>query len=159
MFWINAYQSWIWNVMASTRLRIHGTLPVVGDLFLEEGATNKNDVKVVNEANLSSVSISQVVLPLPGYDVRYPENEIGDTYKRLLAEENISFDKKGPTEGTAKGAYRNLVAKADNMAMTFEDKSDNLRSASSACISFDLPSGCYATMLLRELMYKTVARD
>jgi len=158
-FWINAYQSWIWNVMASTRLRIHGTLPVVGDLFLEEGATNKNDVKVVNEANLSSVSISQVVLPLPGYDVRYPENEIGDTYKRLLAEENISFDKKGPTEGTAKGAYRNLVAKADNMAMTFEDKSDNLRSASSACISFDLPSGCYATMLLRELMYKTVARD
>ena len=159
-FWINAYQSWIWNSMASARLIRYGSAsPVIGDLFTEDGATDINDVKVVDSENFSSVSLNQVVLPLPGFGVRYPENEIGDAYRRLLDEDNISFEKKGPDEGTAKGAYRHLVTKAEEMELTFQDDKNEALCASSITVSFDLPAGSYATMLLREFLGKTVARD
>ena len=156
-FWLSAYQSWIFNSMASARLlRLGSNGPVIGDLFMDHGATGISDVQVVSSENLSSVSLDQVVLPLPGFGIKYPENEIGDAYKLLLEKDNISLDKKGPDEGTAKGAYRHLIARAENMNLTFPDDG---KVASSFTVSFDLPAGSYATMLLRELMVKTVVRD
>jgi TruD family tRNA pseudouridine synthase len=159
-FWINAYQSLVWNTMASARLQRFGaSSSVMGDLFLEDGAASVNDVQVVDASNVSSVPICQVVLPLPGHGVKYPGNEIGDLYKEMLGKDNIRFEKKGPDEGTAKGSYRHLIVKAENMQFEAEADRDIPTCVPSAKVSFDLPAGSYATMLLRELMLTTVARN
>lgn len=52
---------------------------------------------LLTDENAGDFSITDVVLPLPGYDVRYPENESGSWYKELLAAdgmENIDFRNK-----------------------------------------------------------------
>lgn len=36
--------------------------------------------------------VPQVVLPLPGYNVEYPNNEIKDWYAELLEADGLSFN-------------------------------------------------------------------
>ena len=159
--WINGYQSYVWNKMASARLMKYGSAcAVIGDLYMEEGAQQSQNVKVVDENNLSSVKIEQVVLPLPGYRIQYPSNAIGNLYQKQLEEDSVQFDKKSPDEATAKGAYRHLIVTPQNMELAFEESvSSGDESASSMTLKFDLIAGSYATMLLRELMLTTVARN
>ena len=106
MFWIHAYQSYVWNKMATQRLKL-GRTPLLGDLYLDSKESDK--IKVVTDA--SSVSLSQIVLPLSGYNVRYPLNSVGEMYTQFLEkEEGITFKKKVSDESTPKGAYRRLIA-------------------------------------------------
>lgn len=156
-FWINAYQSFVWNSMASARLKHYGSKAAIGDLYQVDESSGAFDVRVVDEDSLPVVKFEQVVLPLPGYAIRYPNNDVGGFYKTLLSEEGIEFVKQGDDERTAKGAYRSLMAKADNMQLRLnDDESESL--AATMNIQFDLPAGCYATMLLREMMLTTIAR-
>lgn len=146
-FWINAYQSYIWNQVASARIQRHGTVAVKGDLYQEDGS---DEVKVV-ETNENDVPFSQVVLPLPGYNIQYPENDIGELYNGLLEKDLVKFEKTAPTESRAKGSYRKLIVRPLEVASEFVE-SDAIR------LSFQLPKGCYATMCLRELMFTTGTR-
>lgn len=166
-FWINAYQSFVWNVMASERLKRFGTKVIKGDIYRSRESEGQNNIKVVEDNEASSIDIADVVLPLPGFAVEYPKNELGDAYHDFLKKENVNFDCKAPPEATAKGGYRNLIVFARNLQVT----SGSMDAAQeSACatredtvadftLKFDLPSGSYATMLLRELMVTTVARE
>jgi tRNA(Glu) U13 pseudouridine synthase TruD len=88
-------------------------------------------------------------------------------YKELLTNDGIQLDKKSSQpEGTAKGSYRCLIQKAHKIKWdivgsgeeTTMDESDD-PVVSAARFKFDLKSGCYATMMLRELMVTTMARD
>jgi tRNA pseudouridine13 synthase len=153
MFWINAYQSWIWNKMASERIKRLGPQPAVGDLYQEDGQTR--EVKVVTDP--TKVTLGMIVLPLPGYDVEYPTNEIGDLYRSTLKADGVEFKKDAVPEATAKGAYRNLVAPANNLAVSFVDTNDD-GTVGNALFTFELQAGSYATMLLRELMCTTMSR-
>ncbi len=146
-FWINAYQSFIWNQVASARIQRHGKNVVKGDLYQDK---DSDDVKVV-ESDKNSISLSQVVLPLPGYNIRYPEHDIGDLYKELLKKDSVTFEKAAPVESSAKGSYRRLVVQP------MELKSEMI-SSDAVKFSFQLPKGCYATMFLREVMLTTGSR-
>ena len=53
--------------------------------------------------------------------------------------------------------YRNLVAPANNLAVSFVDTKED-GTVGNALFSFELQSGSYATMLLRELMFTTMSR-
>ena len=151
VFWINAYQSLIWNKIASRRFRKFGADVVEGDLYLENNGSDK--VKVVNSANISAISIYQVVLPLPGHNIRYPENEIGDFYRDLLLQDNITFEKSAQAEATAKGSYRRAVVLPESLHFEMIESDED-----AAKLIFQLPKGSYATMLLRELMLTTATR-
>lgn len=157
MFYINAYQSYVWNQAASQRIRLYGDKVVKGDLYFANGIADRGDVMVV--ADESAVDISQVVLPLPGYSVVYPENKIGEFYKELLRTDGVTFAKDAVPESTAKGTYRKLVVRPTQLTYDVSVVDVNSRPSTNLTLTFQLPKGCYATMLLRELMLTTVTRS
>lgn len=142
VMYVHAYQSYIWNVIASKRIELFGTKVVAGDLILldnkkvstksDEPAVNEDgiveDVKESSHADVRPVTqeeadaglfdIHDIVLPSPGYDVKYPENE---TLRQLYVD-TMAKDGLNPFEMTRKvkefslaGSYRHVVAKVKNM--------------------------------------------
>jgi tRNA pseudouridine13 synthase len=141
--------------MATERLKLNGATVVEGDLIQR----NENEDKVeLATGDLSDLSIYNVVLPLPGYDVLYPDNHMSKLYEGILDRSKVSFDESAPPEATAKGGYRRLLVEASDLnCETFQEETEP--HLLNARLSFDLPKGSYATMFLRELLLTTVARD
>lgn len=87
-------------------------------------------------------------------------------YREILHDDGVELSKGDIFEATAKGSYRKLVQRANNLQWTnvneHEVEDSNLSNdpvVNDARFTFDLDSGCYATMMLRELMVSTLARD
>ena len=163
-FWVHAYQSLVWNKVATERVKRYGKQPIKGDLYIQD---NESEVRVVTDPK--TVNISQVVLPLPGYTIQYPTNAIGDLYKEILAADGVQLSVKNDTEeSSAKGSYRKLIQYANNLQWDVVKNDEDIKSSSSqetddrvvdaARFRFELESGCYATMMLRELMLTTMSR-
>lgn len=97
---MHAYQSYVWNVVASARMRLSSTSVLEGDLVLtnpsEQGADEQDiddpdaggefvlddkekelAVKILTVEDITSGNyhIHDIVLPTPGYDVVYPARE------------------------------------------------------------------------------------
>ncbi|GFR68281.1 pseudouridylate synthase 7-like protein, partial [Elysia marginata] len=76
MLYVHSYQALVWNHMTSRRLAKLGHRPVVGDLVLTKNSNSDSSSPVVLTAdNLQEYDIHNVVLPLPGYNIVYPQNE------------------------------------------------------------------------------------
>ena len=70
--------------MVSWRIREQGQSPVIGDIVRKKSDKKKeksqrttdynDDVEFITEDNISSYSITDVLLPLPGWDVKLPQN-------------------------------------------------------------------------------------
>jgi len=103
---VHAFQSYLFNRAASHRIEIGGKKGVmVGDLALiedkslAEGGSGTSGlkgkaVKVLNEADIKSgnYSIGDVVLPLAGTKIQYPENSTGAYYDEMLSEFGVVKD-------------------------------------------------------------------
>lgn len=154
LMWIHSYQSYVWNRMASERIARYGLRVVEGDLVqLVNG-----EIRIAT-GDATIRSIRDVVLPLPGRGTIFPSNTIGDLYKQLLNDDGITFLGNAPEEGTASGSYRKLICYCENMSYNVESSDvDSKEGFDSLQVSFDLPKGSYATILLRELMLTTVDR-
>lgn len=117
LLYLHSYQSLLWNKIVSKRINKYGLKPIVGDLVFknnelkcpsievidgedneEEEETDLNDdkfpeVENISEENLSNYTIFDVVYPLPGGDVCYPKNEVGEWFIDLLAKDNLTSEK------------------------------------------------------------------
>lgn len=51
---------------------------------------NQRKVIFVDESNIDKYTINDVLLPLPGYDISYPSNEVAGWYTELLAVDGLS---------------------------------------------------------------------
>jgi tRNA pseudouridine13 synthase len=151
-FWINAYQSYVWNQAATARIRLYGSDKVkMGDLVqCQQNTSTGQPILVVSEEMAEQYSIRDVVLPLPGYRVQYPSNKVSQVYRDASICDGIEYVKDAPLDATAKGSYRPLVAVADNITSEWVDEDD--QTVMTCRFMFDLPSGSYATMLIRELL-------
>ena len=147
LFWGNAYQSYVWNIVASERFKRYGSKVAVGDLYIDDSG----NIFAVTEP--SKIEIEQIVLPLPGYQIVYPGNDIGQFYSELLQNDNIVFDKGKPAESTAKGCYRRFISFATNIEWECVKSKNEL--VEEALFKFELQKGSYATMFMRELMAVT----
>jgi tRNA pseudouridine13 synthase len=104
--------------MVSKRIAKYGLQPVIGDLVypreeeveeeLEDAADGESgtvaeedkmeDTKekkkvqplVLDESNIGNYNMYDVVLPLPGYDVIYPANEVAQWYNEQLETDEMS---------------------------------------------------------------------
>jgi len=130
MMYIHAYQSYIWNHAASYRWAKFGSEVIVGDLVLvdpskgEDKATVSADdsevyyvqARFLTEQDVASekYTIFDIVLPTPGYDVIYPNNEVGKFYEEFMGrEENGSLSpyemRRRHKEFSLSGNYRNII--------------------------------------------------
>jgi tRNA pseudouridine13 synthase len=136
----HAYQSFVWNHVASFRWAKYGSRLIEGDLILvdddrpqrskpldgDEEMPDTNEeydnfyasARPLTAADIASgkYTIFDVVLPQPGYDVVYPTNEIGQFYKTFMASEQggkldpYSMRRKHK-EFSLSGGYRNLISR------------------------------------------------
>lgn len=119
MMYIHAYQSYIWNTILSRRVELYGCdKPVIGDLVqLDQGKApapiedeevfdtivdsetknkpnNLPSVKVLKTLeDCQAFTIYDVVLPLVGYNIIYPANELGDQYLKIIRQDGLDPDK------------------------------------------------------------------
>ncbi|XP_067642840.1 pseudouridylate synthase 7 homolog [Eurosta solidaginis] len=219
----HAFQSLVFNLIASRRIKIFGIQLIPGDLvyrnkeeldedlvekakfqciieqtgILAAGSSNdaapeeietvenvdsvfKRKVKPLTEEDIASgeYTLYDVVLPLPGYDITYPANEVGTWYTEILEEYGLSSENlrhKVKTYSLA-GAYRKLLIRPSNLTWKFRKYSDPEKAliasdwdhiigeakaieeektegkSKALLLDFCLPPSVYATMLIRELL-------
>ncbi|EAA28083.1 pseudouridine synthase TruD/Pus7 [Neurospora crassa OR74A] len=130
MMYIHAYQSYVWNHMASKRWAMYGPTVVEGDLVLvsndqspadADSEDNENfyaQARALTQEDIASgkYTIFDVVLPTPGYDVIYPRNEIGKAYVDFMKKtENGGLDpydmRRRQKEFSLSGNYRHLLGR------------------------------------------------
>ncbi|PIK53508.1 putative pseudouridylate synthase 7-like [Apostichopus japonicus] len=173
MLYLHSYQSMVWNTVASKRIPKWGVFrkhrrpghqkeykqvaftPVFlcDHPVLQKYNTSWICPEKVEDETLHKYSFDDIVLPLPGHSVHYPDNE-----------ETIFLP----------GAYRKLVVKPSDVSWSFMkyddvtkkliqsdmDRMDGIPEPvpeEDGCklalkLSFSLPTSAYATMALRELL-------
>ncbi|KAK2832625.1 hypothetical protein Q7C36_016087 [Tachysurus vachellii] len=164
VFYLHAYCSRVWNEAACFRLRTLGVRPVQGDLVLAvaeaaEEETHASQVHVVTGAEEQNCvfSLDQVVLPMPGNSVKYPENTVGSWYKERLGQDGLGSCRfRIPSlKLNVPGCYRPLLSYPRNVSYSLhpeEDTQDTGPCRTKLVLSFNLNASCYATVCLREIM-------
>lgn len=152
--YLHAYQSYVWNHVASHRWAKYGSKVIPGDLVLTTpGNTTDvdggiNDSKAaedqfqraralsLEEANSGRYSIFDVVLPGPGFDVIYPDNDIGEFYVEFMNKpENGGLDphkmRRSKKDFSVSGSYRHLLGRFKGEprweVRTYVDDSEQMR--------------------------------
>ncbi|KAL3121943.1 hypothetical protein niasHT_001942 [Heterodera trifolii] len=165
--YIHAYQSLVFNTIVSRRKKTFGLAVLDGDL----GA----DGEVLEQGS----AIERVCLPLPSLEgTKMPKNDVAQWYSEIAAQDGIQCAQFAKLERQfALGScYRPFLVRPANVEWELlhyardteelqhcefipsfeqeghgkEEENDKMRMALKIC--FDLPSGAYATVALRELM-------
>ncbi|XP_053572532.1 pseudouridylate synthase 7 homolog [Bombina bombina] len=171
LMYIHSYQSYIWNNIVSKRIEEYGLKVVPGDLVLK-GAT----AVVVEEADVASYTINDVVMPLPGFDVIYPKHKIAQAYEEMLAADNLDIKnmRHRIRDYSLAGAYRKIVIQPQDVTwevIAYDDTKiplvetdvDKLEGKPQPVFNkegkyralkmeFSLPPSTYATMAIREVL-------
>lgn len=184
--YVHAYQSFVWNAMASERIKLNRYEPINGDLVLGDNDNGVKRARPITQEEIDSKSktIFDVVLPTPGFDVEYPAN-IVDKYEELMSSDNIDCHnmKRKVKEFSLFGSYRHLLAKPlfcewsvrtyanDEDTVLYTDKEAleyNTKYApeptegeikTAVILKLGLSSSQYATMALREAMKQETSRN
>lgn len=199
----HAYQSYVWNSAASQRVKLFGCQVVEGDLVLDNAQSSEaaaaaveedfeEDIRkdvfqrarplTAEEAASGKFSIFDVVLPTPGFDIKYPSNEsLFQVYKDIMGKDGLN-----PEEMTRKvkefsfaGSYRSLISKPSNVEYSLRrydentedliytdlellqqkiERSEQIKPGKedgkklAVVLKFRLDTSAYATMALREIM-------
>ncbi|XP_074553819.1 pseudouridylate synthase PUS7L isoform X2 [Halichoeres trimaculatus] len=184
VFYPHAYCSRVWNEAVAHRLTSLGHRVRRGDLvWRQEESKNPEctgdlpQIHVVTEQEEQEevFSLRQVLLPMPGNTVKYPENSTGTWFKERLSRDGLNNCRfrVGSLKLNLPGCYRPLLATPHNLRyqlspagggrgeeMEGSSQGDGqLNGASEGkqdpltlTLNFDLDSSCYATICLREIM-------
>ncbi|KAM7367060.1 hypothetical protein PAMP_014985 [Pampus punctatissimus] len=191
VFYPHAYCSRVWNEAVAHRLATLGHIARQGDLVWIQTGQNKLEDREESSAQIHVVtdqeeqegvySLGQVLLPMPGNTVKYPENAMGTWYQERLTRdglENCRF-RVGSLKLNLPGCYRPLLAFVHNLSYQLQiaasgeeggqmtgnssrksDRNLNVTAVEgkqdsdlfTLTLNFDLDTSCYATICLREIM-------
>ncbi|KAF0029663.1 hypothetical protein F2P81_018768 [Scophthalmus maximus] len=161
VFYPHAYCSRVWNDAVAHRLATLGHSARRGDLvWMPEGQSKADDG--------GETSCAQVLLPMPGNTVKYPENAMGTWYQERLARDGLE-DCRFRVSGlklNLPGCYRPLLALPRNLKYQLhgaacreggggEVKGDRKQDLPTLTLNFDLDSSCYATCVLSSFQQRT----
>ncbi|XP_077981805.1 pseudouridylate synthase 7 homolog [Glandiceps talaboti] len=183
LMYVHSYQSYVWNRMASRRITEYGLKPIIGDLLQCKDSKKSADIVEVTEDNIDKCSIYDVVLPMPGYDSIYPKNQVGVWYKEILSEDGLDINnmKHSVKDYSLVGSYRKIVGKPEQCTWNIyvyndetipltlsdldllEDKPPPVSipdgKLKALKLEFTLPTSCYATMAIREIMKQDTSKS
>ncbi|XP_077450467.1 pseudouridylate synthase PUS7L-like isoform X2 [Stigmatopora argus] len=187
VFYPHAYCSRVWNEAVAHRLATLGHGARQGDLvWTRDAETAANDdgggggerkaaqIHVVTEREEQEgvYALAQVLLPMPGNTVKYPENATGAWYRERLARDGLDKCRfrLAALKLNLPGCYRPLLASLCNLSYRLSDGDAGETAADASggksqgrldgeppetltlTLNFDLDSSCYATVCLREIM-------
>lgn len=132
----HAVQSYIWNLLASARMRKSKTcFAIEGDIIPRDAVRVANlscdtDVRLVTaeEAQSESIPLSLVLVPVLGSKVPLPETPYVQPAREVVEREKIDFSKL-PMDYDVAGTYRWLIAHPQDVVARFvqyRDQSDQL---------------------------------
>lgn len=98
-----------------------------------------------------------------GYNVQYPENQVGRWYQGVLSRDGLQACRfRVPAlKLNVPGCYRHIVKHPHNVSHRLDHRdaaearvegSHTDETVSALSLSFDLDASCYATICLREMM-------
>ena len=141
--YLHAYQSYVWNNVASHRIESEGSteaktgdLVLIDDKSLAEGGSGTSglkgkEVKILSDDDVRSgeYKMTDVVLPLVGAKIQFPQNSAGDKFDELLKKDGVSkeaFAKIGAIdrEIALGGDYRKVICKPSDVSfevLTYKD--------------------------------------
>ncbi|NHJ87069.1 MAG: tRNA pseudouridine(13) synthase TruD [Asgard group archaeon] len=128
---IHSYQSFIWNLMLSERMKEYGNL---------------------NELQFDIKEDNEIVQPIIGYETKFPDNQLYDFVKNLLEQDGIKpehFKVKMIPNIKFPGSNRPISIKP--IDFDYSIGKDSLEQTIIK-LKFSLRSGSYATVLLREFL-------
>ncbi|XP_066952412.1 pseudouridylate synthase 7 homolog [Macrobrachium rosenbergii] len=207
VLYLHAYQSYIWNKVVSRRVAKYGLSVLPGDIVRaqdsgirtedpveqdEEDEDNDGDTNdaekaksgidmsnfhILSDEEAKTTRITDVLLPLPGHRIEFPQNEVKDWYIELLEADGLSIsDLRHRVKCySVIGSYRRLIvqpSEVNSMIAYYDDPTkpllqsdmDKLLSESvdenllkegknkAVVIDMTLPASSYATMAMRELL-------
>lgn len=158
MMFVHAYQSYLFNMMLSERMRRGLSLrdPEIGDLILPLDknslpdhdtpipVTGDNLEKARRNASEGKAFVSGL---LYGTESTFAEGTMGEIERSVIDKEGISrmdFQIIGLREASSKGTRRELLAPCKDLRITLGEGTGRF--------TFSLNKGCYATCLMREFM-------
>nr|XP_036865611.1 pseudouridylate synthase 7 homolog-like protein isoform X1 [Manis javanica]XP_036865620.1 pseudouridylate synthase 7 homolog-like protein isoform X1 [Manis javanica] len=169
VFYVHAYGSRVWNEAVSYRLATYGSRVVEGDLVCLDEDVDENvpntKVRLVTkeEEAANTYAIRQVVLPVLGHSIQYPENRVGPWFQDALRRDGLQTCRfRVPAlKLNVPGCYRQILKHPHNLSYQLMEEQDidgktegphTDGATLSLSISFDLDASCYATVCLREVM-------
>ena len=162
MMFTHAYQSYLFNMMLSERMRrgIPLNEPVIGDLVVPldaDGNPMHEEAVLTTEKNIDLVTRQVtrgrafITITLFGTDSVLAEGEMGEIERMIIEKEKLSendFIIPGLPHCTSKGTRREIICPVRDLDFRTEDDGYSVR--------FSLPKGNYATCLMREMLKSDV---
>lgn len=159
---VHSYQSYLFNLALTDRW-ING-IPlneaVKGDIVFE-GADGYQKYYRVRQNDLSEVNRKvktgryKIVLPIIGYDSKFPSDEVGECILRVLGRERIRADDFYIAEApllSGQGSYRSVLSPVYQLSFEYDEAEKYVN------LNFSLEKGCYATVVLREFLKRPLFR-
>lgn len=144
--WVSALQSEIFNRALAGRVE-RGTFAraLAGDVLRK---VDSGGLFVCREPALDQLRVDRFEVspagPLPGSKMVLAEGEVGEEERRILAEAGVDLALFKEGKGEASGGRRPYRIRLEHVGLEWTQ--------ADAVLSFELPSGSYATVLLRELL-------
>jgi len=167
----HAWQSYVWNKVASLRVKQGGPVVLPGDLVFSE----THGFVTVTEDQTARYTIFDITIPLLGKNTKLPsDSTCAKHINEVLAEEGITIEmiNSSNPQFMLQGDYRRLFCKPEELAAypcAFEDKDQDLLRPfdsvetmanehtkgqhSAILLEFSLVKSSYATMLIREFCH------
>jgi tRNA pseudouridine13 synthase len=162
---VQAYQSYLFNRFLSERLKRELPLneAVVGDYVVaieRSGLPLMNAFKTVSSENLPEVNAQikagrlRVALPIVGSKRKLSQGVMGQVENEILEQEEATVEQRRNNDLSrlkVKGGLRTVITPVHDFKLQ-EAVATSEAARSQVKISFMLFRGCYATILLREIM-------
>lgn len=132
--YLEAYQAYLFNRMLSLRLR-EGIATMPDDLVMLG-----NYPILASHAGGAGIP----VLPVPGAGIVVPESRAREYLRKILREEGLELQDFAAVRVSVSGSYRRVFVEPRDLAYSCK--------GGEMTISFILPRGSYATLILREII-------